>query len=93
MGNDPKITTTVSTKCQVIAPKAIRDKHRWKAGTKLMVEETSDGVLLKPASLFPRTRIEDVYGSAKYAGPPISIEDMDKAIEMEVRRRHARGRY
>ena len=93
MGKDPKITTTVSTKGQVVLPKAIRSKRRWEAGTKLLVEETADGVLLKSVPLFKPTRPEDVFGCAGYKGPPISIEDMDKAIEMEVRRRHARGRY
>ena len=29
-------------------PKAIRDKRRWKAGTRLTVEERLDGALLKP---------------------------------------------
>ena len=30
-----KLTTTVSTKGQVILPKAIRDQRRWPAGTEL----------------------------------------------------------
>lgn len=93
MGKDPKITTTVSTKGQVILPKAIRSKWRWKAGTKLVVEETADGVLLKAAPQFPPTRLEDVYGMLRYDGPAKSIEEMDEAITAEVRRRHARGRY
>ena len=93
MGKDPKITTTVSTKGQVILPKAIRSKRNWDAGTKLVVEDTPQGVLLKAAPLFKPTRMKDVYGAAKYKGPPVSIEDMDAAIEAEFRRRHARGRY
>ncbi len=93
MGTDPKITTTVSTKGQVILPKAIRSKRHWNAGTRLTVEETADGVLLKCAPLFAPTLPEDVFGCAKYEGPSISIEDMDKSIDAEFRRRHARGRY
>lgn len=93
MSKDPKITTTVSTKGQVILPKAIRSKRDWKAGTKLVVEETADGVLLKAAPLFPPTRIEDVYGMLKYDGPAKTIDEMDQSIAEEVRRRHARGRY
>ena len=88
-----KLTTTVSTKGQVILPKAIRSKRRWEAGTKLVVEDTPQGVLLKAAPLFKPTRPEDVFGMLKYDGPPVSIEDMDAAIEAEFRRRHARGRY
>ena len=93
MASTDKLGTTVSTKGQVILPKAIRLKRKWGAGTKLIVEDTPQGVLLKAAPLFKPTRPEDVFGSAKYKGPPVSIKDMDAAIEAEFRRRHARGRY
>ncbi|HEX7325613.1 MAG TPA: AbrB/MazE/SpoVT family DNA-binding domain-containing protein [Rhodanobacteraceae bacterium] len=93
MGKDPKITTTVSTKGQVVLPAAVRKRQGWDAGTRLTVEETPQGVLLKGSPFFPPTRMEDVYGAAHYKGPSVSIEEMDKAIEREVLRRHARGRY
>lgn len=89
-----KPTTVVSTKGQVILPKAIREKRHWPAGTRLEVEETADGVLLKAAEpIFPPTRPEDVYGCLQYDGPPKSIEEMNEAVSAEVRRRRARGRY
>ncbi|HWB49267.1 MAG TPA: AbrB/MazE/SpoVT family DNA-binding domain-containing protein [Stellaceae bacterium] len=87
------LTTTVSTKGQVILPKAIRQRRRWDAGTRLVVEETADGVLLRRARVFPETRPEDVFGSLRYEGPPKTIEEMDAGIVAEVKRRHARGRY
>jgi AbrB family looped-hinge helix DNA binding protein len=93
MASAERATTTVSTKGQVILPKAIRERRRWRAGTRLVVEDTPDGVLLKPAPLFAPTRPEDVFGMLKYSGPPKTIEEMDAAIEAEVKRRHARGRY
>jgi AbrB family looped-hinge helix DNA binding protein len=93
MGKDPKLTTTLSTKGQVILPKAIRSNKQWRAGTRLTVEETADGVVLKPASPFAPTKPEDVFGCAGYNGPPKTIEEMDQAIVDEARRRHARGRY
>jgi AbrB family looped-hinge helix DNA binding protein len=86
-------TTTLSTKGQVILPKSIRERRRWGPGTRLVVEDTPEGVLLKPAPLFPPTRPEDVYGMLKYSGPPKTIEEMDAAITAEVKRRHARGRH
>lgn len=88
-----KLGTTVSTKGQVILPKAIRLKRNWNAGTKLIVEDTPEGVLLKPAALFPPTCVEDVFGMLNYKGKPKTIEEMDAAIVAEVKRRHARGRY
>jgi AbrB family looped-hinge helix DNA binding protein len=93
MATPEKTTTTVSTKGQVILPHAIRRKRHWGPGTKLIVEDTPEGVLLKAAPLFPPTRLEDVYGSMKYDGPPKTIEDMEAGIDAALRERHARGRY
>jgi len=87
------LTTNVSTKGQVILPKAIRDRRKWAPGTRLVVEETADGVLLRTAPIFPPTRIEDVAGSLKYSGPPISDDEIDTAILAEAERRYARDRY
>jgi AbrB family looped-hinge helix DNA binding protein len=86
-------TTTVSTKGQVILPKAIRERRNWPPGTRLVVEETADGVLLKVAPVFAPTRPEDVAGILAYRGPPKTLEEMDAAITAEVKRRRARGRY
>ena len=93
MASPETVTTTVSTKGQVILPKAIRERRKWAAGTRLLVEETAEGVLLKPAPLFKPARHEDVAGMLAYKGPAKTIEEMDAAIAAEVKRRHARGRY
>lgn len=86
--------TTVSTKGQVILPKVLRDQLQWPPGTRLTVEHTADGVLLKSSTaIFPPTRPEDVAGCLQYAGPPKSLEQMEAAIAEELRSRHARGRY
>ena len=88
------LTTTLSTKGQVILPKAIRDQLRWTAGTRLIVEHTADGVLLKPlTTAFTPTRPEDVFGCLTYEGKPKSIEEMEAGIALEAKRRHERGRY
>jgi AbrB family looped-hinge helix DNA binding protein len=87
MGIHERITTLVSTKGQVILPKAIRDRRRWAAGTRLSVEDTPDGVLLKATPLFPESTVEEVFGSLRHEGPPLSLEDMDAAVAAEARRR------
>src|SRR4051812_45538543 len=84
-------TTVVSTKGQVILPKAIRQQRRWEAGTRLVVEDTPDGVLLRPVPLFPVTKSKDVFGSLRHSGPPKSLEEMQAGIASEARRRHARS--
>lgn len=86
-------TTRLSTKGQLILPKAVRDAHGWRAGTEFSVHETQEGVLLKPVKPFPETRHEDVFGCLKWDGPPKTIEEMDQAITDEIRERHARGEY
>jgi AbrB family looped-hinge helix DNA binding protein len=88
-----KLETTVSTKGQVILPKAIRQQRRWDAGTRLTVEDTPEGVLLKAAPLFAPTRPEDVFGSLSYAGRPKTLAEMEAGIAAETGRRHARNRY
>jgi AbrB family looped-hinge helix DNA binding protein len=93
MPGSDKATTTVSTKGQVILPKAIRERRKWMAGTRLVVEDTSDGVLLKTAPVFAATRPEDVGGMLAYRGRPKTLEEMDAAISAEVKRRRARARY
>jgi AbrB family looped-hinge helix DNA binding protein len=93
MATAKKLTTTVSTKGQIILPKAIRQQRRWHPGTQLMVEDTEEGVLLKAAPLFAPTRPKDVFGSLRHAGPPKTLEQMQAGIAREVKRRHARNRY
>jgi len=84
-----RLTTTVSTKGQVILPKAIRRALRWEAGTRLTVENTPEGVLLKPEPVFAITRLEEVFGCLAYRGTPKTLEEMDAGVLAEAKRRHA----
>ncbi|MEH2534306.1 AbrB family looped-hinge helix DNA binding protein [Bradyrhizobium sp. AZCC 1588] len=47
MSAKPKLTTTVSTKGQVILPKVIREQRHWPAGTELVVEDTPGGCVVE----------------------------------------------
>lgn len=82
-----KLTTKVSTKGQVILPKSVREHRRWGAGTKLVVEDTAEGVLLRKAPLFAPTTIDQVFGALAWKGKPKSLEEMDEGIKAEARRR------
>jgi AbrB family looped-hinge helix DNA binding protein len=82
-------TTVLSTKGQLILPKAIRQERRWEAGTRLLVEDKPGGVLLREAPHFAKTAPGDVYASLARPAAPKSIEEMDAAIVKESRRRHA----
>ncbi|MGH7102572.1 MAG: AbrB/MazE/SpoVT family DNA-binding domain-containing protein [Acetobacteraceae bacterium] len=91
MATADKLTTTLSTKGQIILPAEIRRRRHWDMGTRLVVEDTPEGVLLKQAPPFPPTRPEEVFGSLPHQGPPKTLDQMKAGIEAEARRRHARG--
>ncbi|MFS8143931.1 AbrB/MazE/SpoVT family DNA-binding domain-containing protein [Rhizobium sp. BR 249] len=90
MARAENLITTVSTKGQVILPKTVRQRREWEAGTRLIVEETPEGVLLRQASAFAPTRPDDVFGMLPFGGEPKTLEDMEAAILAEARRRHDR---
>ncbi|MDN3272965.1 AbrB/MazE/SpoVT family DNA-binding domain-containing protein [Frankia sp. RB7] len=90
MAGAEKLTTTVSTTGHVILPGAIRRRREWKAGTLLTVEDTPEGVLLKPAPAFAETRPEDVFGILARRGKPKKLEEMDSSVLAEARPRHDR---
>ena len=83
--------TILSSKGQIILPAAIRSANQWQAGVQFAVENTVDGVLLRPIKAVPATTLDEVIGCTGYKGKPHSLEDMDKAITTEIRSRHARG--
>lgn len=85
-----KSTTVVSTKGQVILPKPIRQRRRWNAGTRLVVEETPEGVLLRADRHFPATEPAEVFASLPSKGPVKTIDEMKAGVLAEARRRHAR---
>ena len=83
--------TTLSSKGQVILPKNIRNAHRLKSGMRFEVEDTAEGILLRPLKPFAPTRHEDVFGCLRYDGKAKTIWDMNTEVLSEARRRHARG--
>jgi len=93
MASPERLSTTLSTKGQVILPKAIREQRQWKAGTRLVVEDTAEGVLLKAAPAFAPTDPKDVFASLPYKGAPKTLEEMEAGIAAEAKRRHAGDRY
>ena len=84
-------TTKLSSKGQVILPVSIRLANQWHAGVEFAVENTADGVLLRPIKPVATTTLDEVIGCVGYTGKPHSVEDMDAAITAEIKSRHARG--
>ena len=82
--------TRLSTKGQIVLPKSIRASR---PGTKFTVEETPDGILLRPAGHFPKADLDEVAGCLRSTGKSRTLAQMRAAIGREVFRRHGRGRY
>ena len=86
-------TTTLSSKGQVIIPKALRLARRWGPGTQLEVQDTPEGLLLRP--LQPARKVALAEGLAAirrrvgYCGPGLSLAQMDAAVADEAARRAA----
>jgi AbrB family looped-hinge helix DNA binding protein len=79
------ITTKLSSKGQVIIPKALRTRHHWEPGQELAAIDTGDGILLRPASPFPETSLREVASCLPYHGRAKTLAEMEKAIEKGAR--------
>ncbi|TBV78983.1 MAG: AbrB/MazE/SpoVT family DNA-binding domain-containing protein [Desulfobulbaceae bacterium] len=78
-------TTTLSSKGQVIIPKHIRAVRHWEPGQELEVVEFDEGVLLKPRSMFPTMKVEEVAGYLAYQEPTKSnMESEENSQPVEV---------
>ena len=75
----------LSTKGQLIIPKEIRQRHGWRAGTRLEIEDRDECVILRRADSVPETTLDELFGCTGYDGPPRSLEDMEAAIATGAR--------
>jgi AbrB family looped-hinge helix DNA binding protein len=80
-------TTKLSSKGQVIIPKAVRSARRWEPGQELIVIDTEEGVLLMPKAPFKATRLGDVAGMLKDRVKPRTERQIREAIDRDVRSR------
>lgn len=79
-------TTKLCSKGSIIVPKGIRENKNWEPGTKFLVEENREGILLRPLSPLQRTRIEDLMDCVNYKGLSRNLEEMNEAISREAKR-------
>ena len=72
--------TRISSKGQVVIPKAARERWRFAPGTEIEVVDTEDGILLKPRRKAERSFEEvtaELRRKVRYTGPRVSIEEMN----------------
>jgi AbrB family looped-hinge helix DNA binding protein len=91
-----KAETHLTSKGQVVIPKAVRNRMRWKTGTRLQVEATDDGaVVLRPEGREEGidALIDQLSGCLRgYDRDPIAELEADHRTEIEAdeRWRHRR---
>jgi hypothetical protein len=78
----------------VSLPSSMLRANAWAGGTEFTIENIEGKVVLTPLTPVksaPKTRIEDLIGCMGYVGKKISVEEMNEAIIVEVKTRHARS--
>ena len=80
-------TTRLSSKGQVIIPKAFRSTHRWEAGTEFLVIDTGDGILLRPKAPFARSVLADVSAMLKDKVEPKTDKEIKAALDQDLRKK------
>ncbi len=79
------MTSRLSTKGQLIIPKQVRERHGWRTGTELEIEDRDDCVVVRLADTAPETTLEELFGCTGYDGPQQSLGDMEAAIAKGAR--------
>lgn len=84
------VRARISSKGQLVLPKAVRDAYGLTAGSEVDIETTGGTIVLRPRSGKSKTRrvytVDEVAGMLKYDGPPVSVRDMDRAVDEMFRR-------
>jgi AbrB family looped-hinge helix DNA binding protein len=84
-------TTKLSEKGQVVIPQKVRSFYGWTPGVQFFIEESKDGIKLKPLKPFEKCILKDVVGCLKYRGPRKTLKDMDAAIAKGVKEAYDRS--
>ena len=80
-------TVMLGNQGQLVLPKAIRAIHQWVEGTQFFIFDTGNEVVLKPVSPFPVSQLEPPSTPSVYQGAPLTLEEMEKAIDIEAGKR------
>ena len=67
--------SSITVKGQTTLPKAVRDSLDIKAGDKVRYVFLEEGVLIMPVR-----SASNLFGSLKYDGPAVTLEDMEDGI-------------
>lgn len=74
----------LSSKGQLVVPKAIRNRHHWKTGTRLVVIDRGHEVVIKSSEPFTATTFESPDAPSVYQGQSLTLDDMEQAMAHEA---------
>ncbi|HIJ80959.1 MAG TPA: AbrB/MazE/SpoVT family DNA-binding domain-containing protein [Desulfuromonadales bacterium] len=77
-------SVALSSKGQFVLPKSVRDRHHWQAGTRLVVIDRGEEVVIKSAEPFAATTFEAPDAPSVYRGTRLSLDDMKRAVAAEA---------
>jgi len=77
-------TVMLGSQGQLVLPEAIRSIYQWVEGTKFFIWDTGSEIVIKPVSPFPVSQLEPPDTPSVYQGAPLTLEDMEKAIDIEA---------
>lgn len=72
-------TVKLSSKGQIVIPKAMRDDLHLPPGTEFLISMNGVGLSLVPKSFFPKTKVENVRGVLAKQGRNLPDDDTIKA--------------
>ncbi|WP_311028402.1 AbrB/MazE/SpoVT family DNA-binding domain-containing protein [Mesorhizobium koreense] len=83
------VRARISSKGQLVLPKAVREAYGLGPGSEVDIESAGDSIVLKPLHKKARRTytIDEVAGFLKYDGPPVTVEDMERGILEEAKRK------
>ncbi len=77
-------TVMLGNQGQLVLPEAIRSVYQWVEGTKFFIWDTGSEIVIKPVSPFPVSQLEPPDTPSIYQGAPLTLEKMEKAIDIEA---------
>ena len=87
----------MSSKGQVVVPKAIRERLGWRQGVRIEVVERPGGVMLRSVAEQPGSTAEEaldrIWARSPYRGPTITDEEMHRAVLEVAAEQDLRSRW
>ena len=84
-------TTRLSSKGQIVIPKALREARSWNPGQAFELVEADNGVLLRPSVSFEAVSFDEFEANPlRYDGPPIPVELMNGGHALRIQLQRSR---